>query len=290
VTVTLRGAPFAILALILGCATTRFASQPYYQQTQVDVGITRSVDTVSYAGTSSASGTGLRLTENNGLITKSILTSAVIFLMELSEGASRTKSSSSYSTEERARGYECRSTAGGRQCVATGWQSVTTRNVTVTVRPRTPEEQAAHEANLKSTGGLLAVIPMHTDIAYYPQRDNGDLWGYSASSYFIAVPATRFLELASGYYFQRFTARVVDETSGMQVTRKHRGRGIHGELFLNQLAFDEKATGERTHGARLSAAIALPWMQRLYARLGIERNRLGEDGAWGTTVEIGARF
>jgi hypothetical protein len=31
-------------------------------------------------------------------------------------------------------------------------------------------------------------------------------------------------------------------------------------------------------------------MQRLYARLGLERNRLGDDGAWGSTFELGARF
>lgn len=295
---------FVVAAVGSACATTQRTSQPYFQQTQVDVGLSFASHAVSFDGAEAADGVGFHFYEANGALTKTVIATWLAFLIDSSDRAGRTSTESSYSTSTEAYGVTCQNVVTRTNCAAAGYRSVTTRNVTVNVRPRSPEEQAAYEQAQEAAGTFLDVIPMHTDITYYPDRENGELSGYNVTSYFLALPLHRFFELATGYYWQRLRANVVDTTTMVEETRTHRGKGVpvrltfqptsffalQGEVFLNRLVLDEDVRAETSHGVRFSSSLAVPWMQRLYVRGGVERNRLGSDGTWGSTFEVGARF
>lgn len=269
---------------------------PYYRQTQVDVGLTRATDTVGFEGLGRAGGAGLRLTETNGMITKGVLLTTV----GLALGVFTSPAGGSAKVEF----IDREGTREKTDSLYPAYERVRVRGIKITATPPSPEAVAAWEAGNAEVTGLLAMFPMHTDLVYYPQRDDGTLHGYAVSSYLIAAPLGRYVELATGYYFQRLTAARPAMDGVGTVTRTHRGRGIpvrltvqpaswlavHGELFFNMLAYDDEASGERTHGARVSGSFALPMMQRVFGRVGVERNRLGREGGWGSTVDVGLRF
>ncbi len=291
--------PAALLAYLLFAppASAEPLGANYFQETHYDVGL-RSVD-VSIQGVS-ASGFGVHVTEQNGLIGRAILfIPTLIGLIQLGGDEKVTST-----VEERDVNVDHVDSRGNVQYT-------TKRRVKVwtwSVRSLTPEERAQRDRNAQQqleSYQRLAKHPMHFDLLYLPNRDNGQVHGVRGSFLPLALGIGKHVELATGYTGARM---VIDRRGSAGETMrpaKFRMRGMPlrlgvaparwlvftGELNVNILGFtrdDDEADYRST--ARLTAAVSIPGVDRIFAKIGAERVGLGSGGVWHTFFEGGMRF
>lgn len=279
----------AVLVLVL--ATSSAHAQSYFEETHYDIGIA-SLSGVSFGG-ASASGTAFHITEHNGLVSRMIL-AIPFFLAGIQVGGDQKMAGGiTHGTED----YDVVEvdSHGVERSRETRTRETTSFNFSVV--ERTPEEkvgQARTREALSQEYALIAVHPMHFELRYLPERDDGHVHGIDAAIYPIAIGIGRHLEIAAGVSGSRMKIDV-SEPDGMR-TALHRSHAIPvrigiaatrwlvltAELHNNFLS----AYGSTFRG---TAAISLPHVERFYAKVGGERIGLA-NGVWSTFVEGGMRF
>lgn len=295
-----RGVLAAVsLVVVAGLGRTARADN-YFSETHYDLGL-QAIQDVAFDG-GMASGTGLHLTEHNGVISR-MPHALVMFAAAVQMGSDfhvNVQSSTSYESRD----VEFKDAAGRVTDRTTIVSEKRTFNATFT--PLTPEEKKARDEQLERIGTSLAAVatmPSHFELLYLPQRDNGKLRGIRGALYPLAIAIGRHAEIAIGYAGARFKAETMDASTGTMRTMKYRLRSVAtrigiaparwfvltAEIQPNLLDIDD-SDGRYGMTVRGTAAVSIPTYERVYAKLGAERIGAGESGRWSTFLEGGLRF
>lgn len=289
-------------ALLLATSSIARAEDNYFTETHYDLGI-QSVQGLSFGGVS-ASGTAVHLTEHNGLISR--MPYMLFFALGALQAGGDVRMTGSYgeSYTETQVDY----VTGNGKVVDSSRIISTSRNLTVGFIPLTEEEKAARDAGLERLGAsmaLLAMLTSHFDLMYLPNRDDGHLRGFRASLYPVAIGITRYAEIALGYADTRLKVTATDAATGQRRNLQHQARAIAARVGLAPwrwlvLVGEYEANLKRADGAsfgftadstiRASAALSIPYVERLFCKLAAERIGLAGSDPWGTSLEFGMRF
>jgi hypothetical protein len=289
-------------ALLLATSSAARAEDNYFTETHYDLGI-QSVQSLSFGGVS-ASGTAVHLTEHNGLISRVPYLLVYIFGVAQAGGDVRMVSGYSESSSESQLDF----VTGNGKVVDSKRIISTSRNLTVGFIPLTEEEKARRDEGLERLGGTMTVLAMltsHFDLVYLPNRDDGHLRGFRASLYPLAIGITRYAEIAVGYADTRLKVTATDPATGQRRNVQHQARAIAARVGLAPvrslvLVGEYEANLQRADGAsfgftadstiRASAALSIPYVERLFCKLAAERIGLASSDPWGTSLEFGMRF
>jgi hypothetical protein len=289
----------AALALVVGSGRAARADN-YFAETHYDLGLL-SMQDVGFDGGMS-SGVGLHLDEHNGVISRMPYVLVMLFAAVQLGGDSHVQVD--VTTGYNSRDVEFKDAAGrvtDRTTIVSEKKSIS-----MTVTPLTAEEKKARDATLDSLGttlGAAATMPSHFELLYVPQRDNGKLHGLRGALYPLAAGIGRHFELAIGYAGAHFTADTMDPSTGAMRTMRYRLRSVAARIGIaparwfvltaeiqpNLLDLDD-SDGRYGMTARATAALSIPTVDRIYAKLGTERMGFGESGRWSTFFEGGLRF
>lgn len=257
-----------------------------------------------------AQGTGIRLTEQSGWITMFTVGAPVAALMYMTVqdqevvGVRKVYAGSDGITKT----TECSGEGSGRRCSEVTYRSERRLvDIQVDTKPLPPEVVAEQYRVRNAALEKLFLRPMHFDITYFPNRDDGSIHGGRATWYPVSLQLGPLLQVAVGYNYTRLTADV--EMSGTTVSRTVRAHAIPVRLVIkptlwmyataevspNLLGLGESRMGEnRSSSARADLTLkvprSVPILHRLYGRTGVERRGLASGGTWGLHIEAGLSF
>jgi hypothetical protein len=239
---------------------------------------------LAFAG-GSASGTGLHLTEHNGLISRVPHLLMMVFFQFQAGGDVKMVGGYSSSQQE----SELQFVTGNGKVVDTKRIVSTSRSLNVSFIPLTEEEKALRDARLAQFGSqmvVLAMLPSHFDLVYLPNRDDAHLRGFRAVIYPLALGLGQHLEFALGYAGARFHADLKANGATAKRTITHESRGMAarigfaparwlvlvGELH-SDLAGESSGTSFASGAtARATAALSSAWTSRAMGRLALPSN------------------
>ncbi|MFZ4578351.1 MAG: hypothetical protein ACOYOB_08145 [Myxococcota bacterium] len=289
-------------ALLLATSSSARAEDNYFTETHYDLGI-QSVQGLSFGGVS-ASGTAVHLTEHNGIISR--VPYMLFFAFGVLQAGGDVRMVGSYS--EHYNESQLDYVTGNGKVVDSSRIISTGRSLNVGFIPLTEEERAARDAGLERLGASMALVAMltsHFDLMYLPNRDDGHLRGFRATLYPVAIGITRYAEIAVGYADTRLRVTATDAATGQRRNVQHQARAIAARVGLAPwrwlvLVAEYEANLKRADGAsfdgtadstiRGSAALSIPYVERLFCKLAAERIGLAGSDPWGTSLELGMRF